>query len=181
MESLRNDNDGGGRYHDRVHRWCPPMWRGPRCPNFGHTPTTHRGRGPLPLDTMVWVGSKKSFCAHWVLALVWFLHRNTKIGQLPQKQSLNLYKEIYFRKLFLAAHFSQKFEKLSHLLHMGINWTRRRDLFLLLVVVQIGQSKSYALTSKRNEARIYLETVIGAITIKSNLPRWGEALPPLPL
>jgi hypothetical protein len=53
--------------------------------------------------------------------------------------------------------------------------------FLLLVVVQIVQIKSYALTSKRNEAHIYVGTVIGAITIKSNLPRWGEALPPPPV
>jgi len=78
-----------GRYHDRAHRWCPSMWRGRRCPNFGHTPTTHRGRGPFPLDTMVRVGSKKSFCARRVSALVWFLRRNTKRGQLPQKYSLN--------------------------------------------------------------------------------------------
>ncbi len=49
---------------------------------------------------------------------------------------------------------------------------------LLLVVVQIVQIISYALTSKRNEAHIYVGTVIGAITIKSNLPKLGDALPP---
>jgi hypothetical protein len=29
--------------------------------NFGHTPTTHCGGGLFPLNTMVWVGSKKVF------------------------------------------------------------------------------------------------------------------------
>ncbi len=48
-------------------------------------------------------------------------------------------------------------------------------------MVQIVQIKSYTLTSKQNKAHIYVGTVIGAITIKSNLPRWGEALPPLPV
>ena len=48
-------------------------------------------------------------------------------------------------------------------------------------MVQIVQIKSYALTSKQNKAHIYVGTEIGAITIKSNLPRWGEALPPPPV
>ncbi len=49
--------------------------------------------------------------------------------------------------------------------------------FMLLVVVQIAQIKSYALTSTQNEAHIYVGTVIGAITIEIQLPRVGEALP----
>ena len=48
---------------------------------------------------------------------------------------------------------------------------------MLLVVVQIAQIKSYALTSTQNEAHIYVGTVIGAITIEIQLPRVGEALP----
>ncbi len=50
-------------------------------------------------------------------------------------------------------------------------------------MVQIVQIKSYALTSKRNKAHIYVGTVIGAIMIKSNLPRsgWGVASPVSPI
>ena len=39
-------------------------------------------------------------------------------------------------------------------------------LFLLLVVVQIVQIISYALTFKQNEAHIYVGAVIRAITIE---------------
>jgi hypothetical protein len=57
-------------------------------------------------------------------------------------------------------------------------------LLCLISVVGSGTNctdKSYALTSKQNEAHIYVGTVIGAIMLKLNLPRWGEALPPLPV
>ena len=45
-------------------------------------------------------------------------------------------------------------------------------------MVQIVQIISYVLTSKQNEAHNYVGTVIGAIMIKSNLPKLGDALPP---
>ena len=95
------------------------------------------------------------------------------------------YNKIYFCELFLAAHFSQKFEKCSDKVPIYCTWESIEPddkcfwaSFLLLVVVQIVQTIFYALTSKQNEAHIYVGTVIGAITIKSNLPKLGDALPP---
>ena len=51
----------------------------------------------------------------------------------------------------------------------------------LISVVGSGTNctdKILCITSKQNEAHIYMGTVIGAITIEIQLPRVGESLPP---
>ena len=50
---------------------------------------------------------------------------------------------------------------------------------LCLIYVGVnGTNCTYGLTSKQNKAHIYVGTVIGAITINSNLPRCGRLCPP---
>ena len=69
------------------------------------------------------LGYNKTFnvMIHYFTTYPCFSDRSKVAGHAPHCVCRPQYKEIYFRELFLAAHFSRKVEKRSHLLHMGIN------------------------------------------------------------